>query len=447
LGLGSGILSEHKSEASVRERPNVIFLLTDDQRWDALGAAGNPVIQTPNLDRLAAQGVLFENAFVTTSICATSRASIITGQYARRHGVWDFQKTLSPSQLSESYLGVLRAAGYRLGFIGKWGIGSPPVDLFDYNRAFGGQGQYFVEVDGVNRHLTSIMADQAIEFIRTMAPETPFCLSISFKAPHVQDSYDLSRPPFPYDPALDDLYADARIEVPRTATQNHFDRLPTFLKDSENRMRWAVRFWGPQRYQDSVKGYFRLISGVDIAVGRILKELQDRSLSDDTVVIFTSDNGFLLGEYGLAGKWLPYEASIRVPLIIFDPRLQEGESGRRKELALNVDVAPTILELAGLQVPEAMQGRSLVPLIRSSERFWRTDFFYEHLFEHSRIPPVEALRTSHWKYVRYLRPEREEFYDLNADPFEETNLIGKAGYDNQLQALRRRFEELKQGLN
>ncbi len=444
--FGSGLSAGKGTKPETGARPNIILLLTDDQRWDALGAAGNPVIRTPNLDRLASRGIFFENAFVTTSICATSRASIITGQYATRHGVWDFQTALSSSQLAESYLGILKAAGYRLGFIGKWGINSPPADLFDYNRAFGGQGQYFVKTDGETQHLTSLMGDQAVEFLSTIDPGTPFCLSVSFKAPHVQDSYDVSQPPFPFDLAFKDLYEDALIEPPATSAASHFAGLPNFLKNSENRMRWAVRFWGPRRYQESVKGYFRLITGVDTAVGRILKALQIQGLSRNTVVIFTSDNGFFLGEHGLAGKWLPYEASIRVPFVVFDPRSHGLAAGRRKQMVLNIDVAPTIVELAGLQIPRSMQGRSLVHLIKSPAPSWREDFFYEHLFKHPRIPPVEALRTAKWKYVRYLDPEREELYDLESDRFEEANLVAEPQYLEELDALRSRFEALKQSL-
>jgi arylsulfatase A-like enzyme len=444
LAYGSSLRSQPKGEPE--GRPNIILLLTDDQRWDALGAAGNSVIRTPNLDRLASQGIIFENAFVTTSICATSRASIITGQYARRHGVWDFQTALSPAQLTESYLGVLKAAGYRLGFIGKWGVSSPPSGLFDYSKAFGGQGNYFVESDGETRHLTSIMGDQAVEFLGGTDAATPFCLSVSFKAPHVQDSYDLSQPPFPFDPSLEDLYEDVLIEPPARSTPSHFEGLPVFLKNSENRMRWAVRFWGPQRYQESVKGYYRLITGVDTAVGRILEEVRRRGLDQNTVVIFTSDNGFFLGEYGLAGKWLPYEASIRVPLVVFDPRSNRRATGRRTHMVLNIDVAPTIVDLAGLQIPPRMQGRSLLPLIESPSTTGRVDFFYEHLFEHPRIPPVEALRTSKLKYVRYLDPDREELYNLVSDPLETVNRASEPQYQDELRSLRSRVIELRERL-
>ena len=226
-GLLLALLSS-ASLAAAAERPmNVIFPLADDQRWDTLGSYGNRIVETPELDQLADEGVRFEHMFVTTSICVTSRASFITGQYARRHGIWDFQTQLSPTQFAESYLGRLKAAGYHLGFIGKYGVGDPPEDYFDYNRAFPGQGKFILEVDGETRHLTSVMGDQAIEFLRTAPEGKPFCLSVSFKAAHVQDSYDITDVPFPYDPALADLYAD--IDLTKTErTRQGADNVVSF---------------------------------------------------------------------------------------------------------------------------------------------------------------------------------------------------------------------------
>jgi arylsulfatase A-like enzyme len=423
---------------------NVIFLLADDQRWDTLGAYGNPIVQTPELDRLAAEGVRFESAFVTTSICMTSRASFITGQYARRHGIWDFDAELTPSQLADSYLGRLKAAGYHLGFIGKYGVGHPPGDYFDYDRAFAGQGRYVVAEDGRTRHLTSVMGDQAVQFVRTAPEDRPFCLSVSFKAAHVQDSYDITDEPFPYDPALRDLYDDVEIEPPLSALPRFFERLPRALQDSEARLRWAIRFWGPSRYQQSVKGYYRLITGIDRVVGRIRHALEEKGLSESTAIVYAGDNGLFLGEHGLAGKWTPHEPSIRVPLLVFDPRLPSASRGTvRSEMALNIDVAPTLLELVGLEPLASMQGRSLVPLLRGERPPWRSDFFYEHLFEHPRIPKTEAIRTGSWKYIRYVEAEPvvEELYDLRRDPQELDNLAGRAEWTPMLETLRRSWQE------
>lgn len=431
------------AERTHSPRPNLIFLLTDDQRWDTLGTYGNDLIHTPVLDGLAERGVVFENMFVTTSICASSRASIMTGQYVRRHGIWDFASELSDEQLSQSYLGALKKAGYKLGFIGKWGVGNPPGDFFDFDRAFPGQGNYRVEISGQKHHLTSIMGDQAVEFIETVEADVPFCLSISFKAAHVQDSYDLNEEPFPFDRRLEHLYNNVEIPPPATSAGSFFEKLPLFLQNSENRMRWAVRFWGPQRYQESVKGYYRLISGVDASVKKIVETLKRQQLLDNTIIIFTGDNGFFLGEHGLAGKWLPHEVSIRVPLFIYDPRRPPS---RRSELVLNIDLAPTMLELAGLSPPKSMQGRSLVPLMKNERLPWRNEFFYEHHYEHPRIPPTEAVRTAAFKYIRYLKskPLYEELYDLANDPEEKENLADLVKFRLQLQEMRARWERLRE---
>ncbi len=427
--------------------PNIILLVADDQRWDTLGITGNPVIQTPQLDRLGREGVVFDHMFVTTSICATSRASIFTGQYARRHGVWDFSTELSVSQLNETYLGVLKQAGYRIGFVGKWGVGNPPAGILDFDRAFPGQGNYWFQDGPRRRHLTEWMGDQAVQFLVGASEDSrPFCLSVSFKAPHVQDSYDLSQNPFPYGPETAALYRDDSIEAPRTAAPDFFERLPTIIQDSENRMRWAVRFWGPSRYQESVKGYYRLISGIDNVVGRIRESLQQLDLDRNTVILFTGDNGFFLGESGLAGKWLPHEPSIRVPLLVYDPRAGTGASGRRiDELVLNIDLAPTIVQLAGQAIPKRMQGKSLLALIQGEAGGWRNEFFYEHLFEHPRIPRSEGVRTQRWKYFRYIDtdPLIEELYDLKTDPFEEHNLAGDPDFADDLHEMRAAWKRLR----
>lgn len=428
------------------ERPNIIVLLADDQRWDTLGVYGNSIIQTPHIDRLAGMGVTFKNAFVTTSICASSRASILTGQYVSRNGVWDFRTELTPEQLALTYPGVLKKAGYRLGFTGKWGVGRPPAGLFDYDKSFPGQGNYRVEVKGQQRHLTALQGDHAIEFLEGSSTDAPFCLSISFKAPHVQDSYDLSEEPFPFDPELKELYGDDRIPPPKTAAREYFDRLPAFLKNSENRKRWAIRFWGPDRYQESVKGYYRLISGIDTVVGRIVRKLADKKLTENTIILYTSDNGFYLGEYGLAGKWLPHEASVRVPFIVYDPRSPELQGTRRNEMVLNIDVGPTVLHLAGADVPSVMQGRSLLPLLEGKDVAWRTDFFYEHLFRHPLIPPTEAVRTERWKYIRYVEsdPVYEELYDLKQDALEENNLVSSSSHAGVLNEMRTSWRRLRE---
>ena len=429
--------------AAEPERPNILFVLTDDQRWDTLGCMGNAIIKTPNVDRLAREGVVFDRAFVTTSICMTNRACILTGQYAARHGILDFRASLSDAQLARTYPALLKEAGYHVGFIGKWGVGQPPRGLFDYDKAWPGQNHYFHKRDGKAIHLTQLMGDQAVEFLETAPDDRPFCLSISFKAPHVQDTHPKQ---FLYDPRYEPLYQEDVIPPAPLSEPGFFDALPEFLKTSENRRRWKMRFATPEAYQESVKGYYRLITGVDHQLGRMLQVLRRRRFNDNTIVIYTGDNGFYLGERGFAGKWYPHEVSIRVPLVVHDPRLAADRRGARSEaMALSIDVAPTILAMAGVDAPSSMQGESLAPLLEGIKTPWRTEFFYEHLFQHPRIPSTEAVRDARYKYIRFVDrdPVHEELYDLQADPYEAHNLAGKSEWNETLCRMRAKWKALR----
>lgn len=427
-------------------RPNLIVLVTDDQRWDTLGAMGNRIVKTPNIDQMAAEGVVFSNHFVTTSICMSSRASLFTGLYLRAHRINDFQTSFSEAQYARTYPEILRRAGYRTGFIGKWGVGDRlPADRFDYFRGFPGQGHYFPKRPDESVHLTELMGEQAVEFLCAAKPSQPFCLSVSFKAPHVQDEDPRQ---FLHSRATADLYRDVEIPVPKTADPRYIAQLPLEVQRSEARRRWAVRFSTPALYQESVKAYYRLITEVDTVVGRIRDQVRRMGAESDTVILFTSDNGFYLGEHGLAGKWFMHEESIRVPMIVLDPRLPSSRRGRRQsEMTLNIDLAPTILSLAGVSAPP-MQGRDLGPLIEGQAVPWRTEWFYEHLFEHTWIPRTEGIRTTEWKYTRYLdtKPLFEELFDLRADPLEERNLMREGGRPDQAARLRERWQRWRQAL-
>ncbi len=443
-------------EAGRTKRPNIIFLLTDDQRWDTMGCAGNPLIQTPNMDALAAGGVRFTNAFVTTSICAVSRASVFSGQYARRHGIHDFAGSFSESAWAQTYPAQLKGLGYRTGFIGKFGVGAAktfPVETFDYWKGIAGQPRYeHKDEQGRYKHLTQIMGEQSMEFLQGCSTDQPFCLSVSFKAPHVQDGDPRQ---FIYDPVYKDLYKDAKIPVPKTASEEHFATLPEFLQDDRTttRVRWKLRFATEEMYQESVKSYYRLITGVDVVMGRIRKELARRGLADNTIIILMGDNGFFLGEHGFAGKWYGYNESLRVPLLVYDPRLPENLRGRiRDEIALNIDIAPTILSLAGADVPEVMQGKALTPLLSGRKVLWRDDFFYEHLFVHrpggkgpNLIPQTEGVVSPRWKYLRYLEqsPPYEQLFDLETDPYEEKNLAESTKFQDRLEAMRTRWQGMR----
>lgn len=433
-----------RGEIRAAAPPNIIFLLSDDQRADSLGCAGTPILHTPNIDQLAEQGVRFQNAFVTTSICAVSRASIMLGQYQSRHGIDDFVTPLSPEQRAASYFGRLKQARYYLGFIGKWGVAEPARELFDFDRGFPGQGWFFDPKHPERPHLTIRMGNQAIKFLDECPADRPFCLSISFKAAHIQDGD--KETPYPFEPDLADLYAEEEIPRYPLSEPEFVAKQPPFLQTNEARVRWAISFDTPEKYQRNVKGHYRQISGVDRVVGRIRRKLAEMGQDKNTVIMFTSDNGYFLGDRGWAGKWFAHEASIRVPLIIYDPRLPRDQVGKvREEMALNIDLAPTILDFAGLAPSEGTQGRSLKPLVAGqTPSDWRTDFYYEHTFQPESIPPSEAVRTERYKYIRYPGREFEELYDLQSDPIEANNLIDQPESRQLVAGLRERLGELRE---
>ncbi len=459
------------------KRPNIIFLMADDQRWDVMGCMGHPIIRTPNLDLLAAEGVLFENAFLTTSICMASRASIMLGQFESRHQC-NFErpsnKTISYAEFDKSYPRLLQKAGYRTGFIGKFGFavgkdkiqncplnpdGSRnskeqlwtkqqymPVDKFDFWCGFPGQGNYFPQ-GKYGRHLTQIMGEQAVEFFKSCRPGEPFCLSISFKAPH--------GPTLP-DPACGHMYKDVKIPRQKNDGDGYFEKLPKVVREHWRGRRVYNREAGSERYQEFMERYYQCISGIDVVIGKMRDELRRLKLDDNTVIIYTSDNGYFCGSKGLGGKSLLYEESIRTPLIMFDPRLDVSRRAkRRRELVLNIDIAPTMLDMAGEKIPATMQGKSLLKLLRGEQQQWRDSTFHENNFTSHFMPALssaeswrqkvlersvrcKAVRTERWKYIRYFeqRPVIEELFDIQNDPIEAFNLISNPEHSDVLVRLR-----------
>ena len=423
-------------------RPNILFLLSDDQRWDALGCMGNKIVRTPHLDKLAAGGVLFRNNFCATSICAVSRATIFSGLHEKSHGVSGFQTSLKPEVFAQTYPELLRKNGYRTGFLGKYGVGRDlPKDSFDYWGGAAGQGgPYFQEWKGKKLHHSRLMEAMALDFLNGCSKEQPFCLSVSFRAGHAED-----RDPkqYLYDPAYADLYKDVTIPVAETADPRYFESLPDFLKKSEGRNRWGWRFTTPESYQEMVKGYYRLLTGMDDAIGNIVRALGEHGMRENTVIVFTADNGYFLAEHGMADKWLMYEESIRTPLIVHDPRLPAAARGKeRQEMVLNVDIAPTLVSLAGVDVPRSMQGRNLMPLVRGEHPRWRKEWFYSHLPPIAKIPQSEGIREERWKYFRWVQtdPVMEEMYDLRSDPREKRNLAGDPKHAAELRRLQARWK-------
>ncbi|MDB6136820.1 MAG: hypothetical protein JWM59_5063 [Verrucomicrobiales bacterium] len=445
-GLFSPVCPSAQAEEATApaRRPNFVFVLADDMRWNVLGCMGDRMVRTPAIDALAAQGVLFSNHFCTTSICCVSRASILSGQYTRRHGISDFSTPFTPQQWARTWPALLRQAGYRTGFIGKFGVGDAKAiqakaEAFDFWRGEPGQGgEWFIDPqDPARTHTTARDGSQALEFLEGCDAAQPFCVSISFNAPHARDGK-----PREFQPDLreESLYTGTVIPQPPTADEAFFQRLPDFVRASEGRRRWERRFATDEMFQTTMRDYYRLITGLDREVGRIVEELKKRGLADNTVIVFTSDNGWAAGDRGLADKWFPYEESIRLPLVVFDPRLPAAARGRTcGAMTLNIDFAPTFLTMAGLPVPEGMQGRDLTPLLAGkAPADWRTEFFYEHHFGPKIIPPSEGVRTLRWSYLRWLapNPEQEELYDLDADPLESKNLAADPAHADTLQSLR-----------
>lgn len=431
--------------AAAEERPNIIFLLGDDLRWDAMRHAGNPIIETPALDKLAADGVSFTNSYVTTSICMVSRATFFTGQYESAHKIHDFATPFAPEAFARTYPMLMRAAGYHTGFIGKWGIGGElPVKDFDFFEGFPGQGHYYdpEDKDEKGPHLTARMGDHALAFLEGAPADKPFLLSVSFKAPHVQDQDPRQFIP---DHNLAHLYASDTIPAPRKGDPAYFEALPEFMHTTILRERWEKRFATEAMYQESVKNYYRLVTGIDRVVGRIREALEARGVAGNTVIVLTGDNGMFLGEMGFAGKWFMHEESIRVPLLIHDPRQPDERRNRKLDaVALNIDIAPTLLSLAGLPAPEAMQGRDLAPWLRGEAPPWRSEWYYEHHYIRDRVPGIpatEGVHTGRWKYIRYpdSEPLFEELYDMHADPHELANLAKDPAHADTLEQLRARW--------
>lgn len=430
--------------ASAAEKPmNILVLFADDWRYNTLGCAGNPVVKTPQLDKLATQGTRFTHACVTTSICGVSRASLFTGQWMSRHG----NKAMKPFKTpwAETYPGLLRANGYYVGHIGKWHNGDFPAEHFDFGRSYSGK-HWINQPDGSKIHVTQKNENDALEFLRTRPAGKPFCLTLAFFATHAEDSNPLQFLP---QPESMKLYQDIAIPVPKNATEESLRKLPEFLssKENESRNRWHWRFDTPEKYQTMMKNYYRLATEVDATCGRVLAELEKQGLLDNTLVVFTGDNGYFHGEHQLADKWYPHEESIRVPLIVRDPRMAKSRIGKTSDVfALNVDLAPTFLAAAGIKAPETMQGRDLAPLyVSETEPAWRDEFFYEFVaLKNPRfIPSSQALVRKDFKYILWPDFKREQLFDLKADPFEENDIIQDPAQKERISEMRGRMEKLR----
>ena len=307
---------------------NVVVLVIDDTRWDSIGAAGNRVVRTPNIDRLASEGVHFTQARVTTSICMTSRASLLTGQYMSRHGIDQFGKPLTPQAFARTYPGVLRAGGYWTGYVGKYDVGAPRPGDFDFVRAY--HGQHWLKTESGERiHVTEKNAQDSLEFLRVRPRERPFLLSVGFFAAHAEDQAREQYLPQDWSAAG---YERARVPPSPLGDPKFLQALPPFLssESNEGRVRYHWRFDTPESYQAYMIRYYRLITEVDAVVGRLVDELKAQGVYDNTLIVFIGDNGYFHADRGLADKWYPYEQALRVPLIVRDPRLPARQRGTKR---------------------------------------------------------------------------------------------------------------------
>ncbi len=439
---------------AVEERPpNIVFFFADDQTSDSLACYGNPIVQTPNIDRLAERGTLFQNAFVNQAICWVSRTNILTGLTGRSYGIPGNHDQARAEVVETLYSDLLRDGGYRTGYFGKWHAKMPkgyvPADHFDEFEAISRNPFYKTLPDGSLRHETEIIVDRGIEFLKNHPKDKPFALNMWFNACHAEDS---DRRPgighFPWPRAVDGMYEDVDFDRQPLDTREIFDSQPDFLKTTINRERYFWRWNTDEKYQINIRAYYRMVSGIDGAIGRFVEALEAAGLADNTIIVYTADNGYHKGNRGFAGKWSHYEESIGVPMIIMDPRVARRERGKKTDaLALNLDLPSTFLDWAGVSIPERYQGRSLAPVISGRKpKDWRTETFHEHFAVRHRIPAYEGIRTERYKYVRYFDHGNHEFmHDLKKDPNELVNLAGNKKFKKILEDLRERTDKTVNG--
>ena len=429
-------------------KPNVLFILTDDQRWDTLGLAGNKNLKTPNMDRIGQEGVYFKNTFCTTSLCSPSRASILSGVYAHTHGVRD-NFTEYPTSF-KSFPMALQAAGYATAYIGKWHMGEgndSPRPGFDWFVTHKGQGQYFdneLNFNGQKRELvkgyyTNVVTDLAEDWLNGRSPDQPWMLMIGHKAPH---SFYTPEPKYAH------AFDGVRVAYPETAGM--LDDKPSWIKE---RLYTWHGIYGPlfewrkifpddspgavKDFEAMTHAYWATLLSVDDSVGRLYELLKKRGELDNTIIVFMGDNGLLNGEDGMVDKRTMHEPSIRLPLMVRYPGLTPSSQPKVvAQQVLTIDMAPSLLELCGVAPVKGTQGKSWVKLVQKGDPAWRTSWFYEYNYEKQfpYTPNVRGVRTEQWKYIHYPTgdglPDKHmaELYNIEFDPGERRNLIGDPKY-------------------
>jgi len=437
------ILDETYQNKVTKEKMNVVFILSDDHRYDFMGFMDKiPFLKTPNMDRMATEGVHMRNAFVSTSLCSPSRTSILTGQYAHNHKVI---RNSSPLPKGTVFFPVyLQNNGYQTAFIGKWHIGDhkddDPRPGFDFWVSFKGQGVYHNPTINLNgkkithdsSYVTDVLTNYAIDFLKHRDKKNPFFLYLSHKAVHGEFAFDGRKP---------GEFANEKIPYPKTMfPPNHkyatvtedeynFKHLPQWVKNARRSRLGVDNMWlGKSEYEEFYKLYCEEIISLDVSIGTVLDYLEQEKLMDNTIIIYMGDNGFTLGEHGLIDKRQAYEESIRVPLIAIGGGIPFKTVV--DEFIMNIDIGPTILDICGIAKPEYMDGASFKNLLYQKSTNWKDTIFYEHFWERVYpVPTVHAVRTSNYKYIRYYGLyDLNELYDIENDPLEMNNLISDPRY-------------------
>jgi arylsulfatase A-like enzyme/ankyrin repeat protein len=423
-------------------RPNILFILTDDQRQDSLSCYGNPVIRTPVLDFLAGMGTRFENAFVTTPAGGASRASIFTGVTEATHGYTTGRDDgISPPHMSQSYPALLKANGYKTGFTGKLGVQladqaallATCFDVFKpYSRPFTS-----MQSDGRRRHVDELVEWEALRMMEQMR-DGPFCISVSFASTHADDgSRAVGSGQFPYPAEVDNLYTDTVFPEPKNVESDYLKTLPAFLSGSDgslNRYHYLSRWETPAKYQENMRAYARMTSAVDRIIGRMLLKLDALGLAKNTVVIYAADNGTFMGNRGMGGKWSHFDEAMRVPLIIFDPRVKSPRVAT--EMVLNLDLPATMLAIGGIRAPAHYQGGNLLPLLTGQGAALRDSFFCEHRMNTPRIAKWQGTRGQRYVYANYYEKNYEFLHDMQYDPGQVANLAENPKYREVLRRMR-----------
>lgn len=437
--------------------PNIIFILTDDHRFDAMGFMDHPFLETPNMDRMANEGMHFSRAIVTTSLCSPSRASILSGMYAHNHGVVNNYNPVDTTlQFFPQYL---QESGYNTAFIGKWHMGGEiddPQKGFDFWISFKGQGTYWADGHGTSRvvpqtsmdgyningkkvsqkgYITDELTDFAMQWLDEKTDDRPFFLYLSHKAVHsdfVAANRHLGR------------YKGNQLSLSETYEKE--EGKPMWLTNQRNSRHGAE--FGYNLPDFDLNKYYRRycesLLAVDESLGRIMHWVEKNSKEENTILIYMGDNGFQFGEHGLIDKRTAYEASIKVPLLIWKSE-NELKSRAINETVANIDIAPTILDWAGLPIPKKMDGKSFRPLMEGEKVDWRKELLYEYYWEwnYPYTPTTHALITDRYKFIRYQGIwDIDELYDMKEDPFETKNLIHSNMHQELSQKLRSRLFQL-----